>query len=159
MIEEDAKLLLYMSMAQTLKERLKAVKRKKARSELKLIIDEYSKIRAYLCANYEDACDLLPLPDSISTIEDAKYAVEQLVNYTASKSVPLFFKFMGTFGIMAKPQIEPLAPLLPILREWDLTTNWAVAASALALIEVMITKKLEELGLDTGGVLATSSTV
>jgi len=154
--EEDTKLLLWMSIAQTLKKRLEAIQavkpRKKTKSELKLIVEEYRKIRAYLCDNYDDACDLLPDPESISTIEDAKYAIEQLVNYTTSKSVNLIFKLMNMFGNIAIPQIDqPLAPLLPLLREWGLSLNWAVAASALALIEVMINKKLEELGLDTSG--------
>jgi len=120
MIEnKDVDPLLWMSMAQTLKRRLEAMQRKskkKIKLELKPVIEEYCKIRAYLCANYADACDLLPTPDSISTIDDAKYAVEQLVNYTSSKSVPLISKLLNMFGNIAIHQIDQsLAPLLTTL--------------------------------------------
>jgi hypothetical protein len=47
--------------------------------------------------------------------------------------------------------ILDLSQLHSILDEWGLSTNWAIGASALALIEVMVNKKLEELKLRKDG--------
>jgi len=149
--EEKIKILTLLSMAQTLKRKAESTGYK----NLKALIDEYTRLSGFLISTYPDASALLPKRASLSSIDDVKYAIDQLVNYTSAKSVPLLFDLMNTMGkigIMRFPQAEnPLLPLIPVLNTWGLSINWAVGASALALIEVAVNKKLEELELGRDG--------
>ncbi|MEM2958440.1 MAG: hypothetical protein QW261_09115 [Candidatus Jordarchaeaceae archaeon] len=49
------------------------------------------------------------------------------------------------------PAANPLTPLIPILSEWDISVNWVLGVTALALVEIMVDKKLDELGLSKEG--------
>ena len=149
--EEKIKILTLLTMAQTLKRKAESTGYK----NLKALIDEYVRLSGFLISTYSDASALLPKRASLSSIDDVKYAIDQLVNYSNAKSVPLLFDLMNTMqkmGMMRFPQAEnPLLPLIPLLKEWGLSINWAVGASALALIDVAVNKKLEELKLKRDG--------
>jgi len=45
----------------------------------------------------------------------------------------------------------PLFSLMPLLKELGLSIRWVIGAAALALIEILVNRKLEELGLKTDG--------
>jgi len=144
--EEEVKILMLASMAQTLKKKAEST----GYADLGALVNKYSTLSGFLITNYPEAQTLLPKPTSITSIDDLKYSIEQLINYVNAKATPLLFKFMTLFRNLGTIE-DPLMPLMPILSEWNLSVNWAVGASALALIEVMVNKKLEELGLDRGG--------
>jgi len=149
--EEKIKIFMLSNMAQTLKRKAESTGYK----NLKALIDEYARLSGVLISTYPDASALLPKRASLSSIEDVKYAINQLVNYSNTKSIPLLFDLMNAMwkiGMMRFPQAEnPLLPLIPVLDRWGLSINWAVGASALALIEVMVNKKLIDLGLNKDG--------
>lgn len=147
--EEKIKIYMLSNMAQALGRYAESTEY----ADLPKLISEYQKIRSSLSAIYDDAAQLLP--SSIHTSKDAKIAIQQLINYTNARALPLLFdlmNYLAKIGILrVAPAENPLLPLMPILNEWNLSVNWAVGASALALIEVMVNKRLEELGLDREG--------
>lgn len=131
-----------MSMAQTLKKRVVSAE------DATLMIKEYEKLRGYACSIYDDARSILPEPSTLSDINDVRYAVNQLVNFATAKAFPVFFKLIGALSSL--PQ-QPSIPLFPILSEWGLSMNWAIAASALTLMEVIVNRKYDELEISKEG--------
>lgn len=149
--EEKIRIFMLSNMTQTLKKNAESTQY----ANLPALVDQYTKIRSSLCAMDQDAVYLLPDARSIHTLSDAKIGIEQLVNYTNAKAMPLLFDLMNSMwrmGMLRPAYMEnPLLPLMPILNEWRLSFNWAVGVSALALIEVIVNKKLEEIGLKKDG--------
>lgn len=146
--ENKVKILMLTSMAQTLKKKAEST----GHVDLRALVDEYVRLSGFLISIYPDAHILLPKRASLSSINDVKYAIEQLFNYTNAKAMPLFFRFMTQVRNLGTFRTEDsLTPLIPILSEWKLSVNWAVGVSALALMEVTVNKKLEELGLKRDG--------
>ncbi len=146
--EKKVKIFMLTSMAQTLKKKAESA----AYVDLEALIDEYSKLLEFVNSIHPNASQILPQADSLSTIDDARHAIDQLINYSNAKAMPLLFEIMAVVKDLGAFRMEnPLTPLIPILSEWKLSVNWAVGASALALIEVAVNKKLEELGLDRDG--------
>jgi hypothetical protein len=145
--EEKTKIFMLSSMVQALKRKAESARHE----NLEALIDEYVRLRGFLISIYPDVSGLLPEHSSLSSIDDVKYAIDQLVNCTNAKAMPFIFELLNVLlktGMLRLPQPEnPLLPLMPILDEWGLSTNWAIGASALALIEVIVNKKLEELKL------------
>ncbi len=75
-----------------------------------------------------------------------------MVNFLSAKAISSFPELINLMkNWVALSAENPLTPLMPILNEWKLSVNWAVGASALALIEVMVNKKLEGLRLSREG--------
>lgn len=147
--ENKVRILTLSSMAQTLMKNMESIKDIK---DLPVILDQYSRIRHHACSIDSEADRLLLNPDSIRRLDDAKLAIGQLVNYTTAKAMPLFLELMRSLAGMGLLHVEnPLAPLMPMLTELGLTTNWVIGVSALALIEVAVNQKLNELKLSKGG--------
>jgi hypothetical protein len=149
--EEKTKILMLSSMVQALKRKAESARHE----NLEALIDEYVRLKKFLISIYPDISGLLPERSSLSSIEDVRYAIDQLVNCTNAKAMPFIFELLNVLlkmGMFRLPQTgNPLLPLIPILDEWGLSTNWAIGASALALIEVIVNKKLEELKLEKDG--------
>jgi len=149
--EEKTKIFMLSSMVQALKRKAESARHE----NLEALIDEYVRLRGFLISIYPDVSGLLPERSSLSSIDDVKYAIDQLVNCTNAKAMPFIFELLNVLlktGMLRLPQPEnPLLPLMPILDEWGLSTNWAIGASALALIEVIVNKKLEGLKLKKEG--------
>jgi hypothetical protein len=149
--EKKTKVFMLSNIVQALKRKAESA----GRENLESLINEYARLREVLISIYPDASILLPERSSLSSIDDVKYAIDQLVSYTYTQAMPLYFELLNVLlkmGIVRLPQADnPLLPLIPILDEWGLSINWAIGASALALIEVMVNKKLEELKLGTDG--------
>jgi len=140
--QDETDALLLMSMAQTLKKRVESAE------DAASMIKEYEKLRGYACSIYDDARSILPEPSALSDINDVRYAVDQLVNFATAKAFPVFLRLIGVLASL--PQ-QPLIPLSPILSEWGLSMNWAIAASALTLMEVMVNRKCDELEISKEG--------
>ncbi|MBO3758060.1 MAG: hypothetical protein JTT14_03020 [Candidatus Brockarchaeota archaeon] len=137
-----------MSAAQTLKRRVESA----IDVDFKILLEEYARMHDYLIVAYDTCAVLLPSPSSLRKIDDIKYAVEQMVNFLSAETISSFPEFINLMkDSVSLGAGNPLTPLMPILKEWKLSVNWAVGASALALIEVMVNKKLEELGLSREG--------
>jgi hypothetical protein len=149
--EEKTKIFMLSNMVQALKRKAESAQHE----NLEALIGEYIRLREFLISIYPDVSGLLPERSSLSSIDDVKYAIDQLVNCTNAKAMPFIFELLNVLlktGILRSPQTEnPLLPLIPILDEWGLSTNWAIGASALALIEVIVNKKLEGLKLEKDG--------
>jgi len=111
--------------------------------DLDFIVTQYNAIWNRLTLIDGEAPSVLPfLSRSDLTQAKAQHAVNQLVSYL---SALVYVKLA-----IIKPE-DPWARLLPMLTECKLSLNWAIAASALCLIEVMVNRKLSELDEDTSG--------
>jgi len=147
--ESKIKVFMLANMAQTLKKFASSVK---SEDQLSMLLEQYRIIRDQVCSLFPDAFSILQPPTSIRTLNECKIAIDQLVNYLTARAIPTFFEMLTSLRDAGLLQVgTPLAPLMPVLTELGLTINWVLGASALALIEVLINRKLEELGLDTGG--------
>jgi hypothetical protein len=135
------------AMAQELKREVETAEYRK----VDVLINEYLRLKNFLESVFPDARGLLPERPSLSSFEDVRYAINQLVNYANAKAMPLFLELLNILQRVGALIENPLSPLLPILHEWGISVNWAVGAVALALIEVMVNKKLEELNMSTSG--------
>mgnify|MGYP000678050093 CR=1 FL=1 len=142
--EVDMRYLMIGSMGNSLKEFAEST----GYADLDKIREGYTRLRAFLCSFDADALYLLPRPESIKDAASAKMAIEFLIHYNMAKSAPLILSISRMFIPSFR---DPLLPLYPILREWGISANWAVAAAALSLMEAMIVKKLQELNMNTGG--------
>ncbi|MCS7366252.1 MAG: hypothetical protein NDF52_00020 [archaeon YNP-WB-062] len=148
--EERTKIFMLSNVVPALKRKAESA----SREDLEALVNEYARLREFLISIYPDASRLLPRHSSLSSINDVKYAIDQLVNCTNAIAMPLFIEllnYLSKMSTLGPPQMNPLSPIIPILDEWSLSTNWAVGASALALIEVIVNKKLEELKLGIEG--------
>mgnify|MGYP000471631562 CR=1 FL=1 len=150
--ERELKFLTLATMAQTLKKNLDA-----GTVTYSVALHQYNAIRERLRSFDTEVMLLLPPPRSLKTLKDLKLASGQLVDYANSKALPIFLKLMHTVTSLSteagtsQALRNPLMPILPILAEVGLTENWAVAACALTLMEVLLNRKLEEMGLSTNG--------
>jgi hypothetical protein len=148
--EERTKIFMLSNVVSALKRKAESA----SREDLEALVNEYARLREFLISIYPDASRLLPRHSSLSSINDVKYAIDQLVNCTNAIAMPLFIEllnYLSKMSTLGPPQMNPLSPIIPILDEWGLSTNWAVGASTLALIEVIVNKKLEELELEREG--------
>lgn len=137
-----------MSAAQILKRRVESA----TDADFKILLEEYSRIYGYLILAYDTCVVLLPSPSSLRKIDDIKYAMEQMVNFLSAEAISTFPELINLMkDLIVLGAGNPLTPLMPILNEWKMSVNWAVGASALTLIEVMVNKKLEELRLSREG--------
>jgi len=145
--EREMKYLIAGSMARSLQEFAESTNY----TDLDRIKERYRALHAFLCSFDPEAASIIPGPEFINDDTSAKIAIKDLVDYTMGKSLPLTFKMIGTaFSFWSIPA-ESLSPLHPLLREWNLSSAWAVGALALTLMEVMITRVLKELNMDTRG--------
>lgn len=145
--DEKTKIFMLVTMAQELKREAETADSRK----VNILVDGYVRLKLFLESVFPDVRGFLPDSSSISSIEDLRYAINQLVNCATAKAMPLFLELLSTHQKMGALIENPLLPLLPILHEWGISINWAVGAAALALIEVIVNKKLEELKMSTSG--------
>ena len=127
------------------------------------IRNQYQALRNKLISFDPDADNLLPeigvrtgFVDMEKLLGDTKVAINQMVTYLNAKALPTYLELMGQITRWMKeqgivPPTEPLTKLTPILGALGLSSRWAVAASALCLLEVIVNRKLIELGMSAKG--------
>lgn len=75
-----------------------------------------------------------------------------MVTYLTAKAFPMLVDLMGSLSDLGMIRFdEPITKLSPILRTLGLSSNWAVSASALCLLEVLVNRTLEKLNMSTDG--------
>lgn len=150
--EKKTKILLLVSMIKTFRDRVESIQPEEYYSDADTLIDEYLRILE-MCSEIDpEAPKTLLHPAQISTIDDLRYATYQLANYITVMAIPTFLELMSTMreaGLLKMK--DSLSPLMPMLQEWNLSINWAIGAVALALFEVILNRKLTELGLEKIG--------
>ncbi len=147
--EHKMRLFTLMGMANTLKNYLSS---EHAEDRLQMLLEVYRRIYELLISIDPGAADFVQEPASIVDIEQLRVAVECLLAYIIPKVIPVSFQLIHTLKDLGLIQIyNPMQVLNPIMSELGLSVNWAVGALALTLIEIVVNKKLKELGLDTEG--------
>ena len=156
--KEKMELLTLFSMAQTLKNTADKATFRQARG----IYNQYKALRDRLISIDPEASNLLPGIRVGATIHldgllgDTRVAINQMVAYLNTKMLPTGIEFMGSIISWMKEQGitpigGPLTKLSPILGALGLSPRWTVAASALCLLEVIVNRKLNGLGMSTEG--------
>jgi len=115
------------------------------------IIRQYHALRDKMVSIAPGSKKLVPEIKS-ENLEQAKMCINLALAYLGPSVMPIFFDWIGTLkeqGLI-RPE-DSLAKLFPILTDLKLSPNWALAASALCLIEVLVNRKLEDLGAETKG--------
>ena len=157
--KEKMELFTLFSMTQA----LKRVADNASFSQAEGLCRQYQALRNRLISIDSDADDLLPefevrtgVVDMEELLGDAKVMIDQMMTYLNAKALPIYLELMGQITSWMKKQgivpfTEPLTKLTPILGALGLSSRWAVAASALCLLEVIVNRKLVELGMSAQG--------
>jgi len=157
--KEKMELFTLFSMTQA----LKSVADNASFSQAQGIVNQYRALRHRLISIDPDADNLLPeievktgIVDMEELLGDAKVAINQIMTYLNAKALPTYLELMGQITRWMKeqgivPPAEPLTKLIPILSALGLSSRWAVASSALCLLEVVVNHKLVELGMSAEG--------
>lgn len=146
------------SMVQALKKSAEVASSRFAPSyeEAKAVYTQYHALRNSLISIDAKAGSFIPKIEFRASadvlLEKTKIAIDQMLGYLYPRIFPELInlaEWAKEFGILRIE--EPMSKLSPILVALGLSNNWAVAASALCLIEVLVNRKLMELGLSSKG--------
>ena len=151
--EEKVEFLALLNTAQALKK----VADNANPSQAKLIHRQYQTLRDRLISVDSNARNFLPRikSSSLSTDElltDTKVAIDQMVTYYTSMAIPIYLELVE--GLKESGMIrfeEPFSKLSPILGRLGLSSKWAIAASTLCLLEVLVNRILENQKMSTDG--------
>jgi hypothetical protein len=104
---------------------------------------------------------LKPIDDTVwsynkdNVLRELRMRTKALESYVSSMLIPMFFQLMPTLSSLGLIQkTNPLAGLTdiaPVLEKLGLTPNWLVAATSLALFELLVNKGCDKLGLESSG--------
>lgn len=116
--------------------------------DTKEIIRRYHALRDKMASIDPSSKRLIPEIKSES-LEEAKMCINLTLAYLSPK---IFFDWIQTFKEQGLIRTEDSSmKLFPTLTDLKLSPNWALAASALCLIEVLINRKLQDVGAETKG--------
>lgn len=151
--EEKTRLFVLVSMVQALK---KSAEGASSYEEAKTVYNQYHVLRKSLISIDAEAISFIPKlafrASAEALLERTKIAIDQMLSYIYPRVFPVFIdlaEWAKKFGILGIG--EPMSKLSPILIALGLSPNWAVAASALCSIEVLVNRKLNELGMTSKG--------
>ncbi|MHA1665122.1 MAG: hypothetical protein ACTSVW_04755 [Candidatus Njordarchaeales archaeon] len=153
--EREQKLFTLLLTFQNIKNWLKS----KEISKKDLAVEQYNKIVSFIMSLKPEVAPIIPLRISLDDPErygKVDVAIDQAMAFLMPELLNLYIKIFHFFsGLAPQPQLPGqlvhLMELTPILLKLKLTFNWVVSAIALCLLEILVNKKLKELGAETKG--------
>jgi len=154
--QEISELFVLFCMLRALKE---SAKQASFKEEIKTIHKQYHKIRRELIDIDESFKSAIPAimseAEEVYLLRQVLVGLDQAITVVGILIIPKiaesekYAKILQDLGLIQTGQ--PFGKLSAFLAVLGLTNNWAIAASALCLLEILVNRKLKAMGLDNSG--------